>query len=211
VLWQAIAIDTFALYILLAHISQIPYYFSIIMVAFTFGNQVWHLLACFATLFFLCSTAAFWVGTQETIAREQYPESLKSIFSSQTIDALNQDVRLRSALLSLTEAIAQSSSDIGGYFHMESLKSFGANLTDGVNHIRYQQQSELKTRDLKDTTGTFRDLTTVGSTGGLNLTRGLSGALNSLENLVVDSLGTPALFLGIGLGYVGAIHFQRLN
>jgi hypothetical protein len=174
------------------------------MFAFASGKPVRDLLACFATLFLLYSSAAFWFGTQKTIASERYPDSLTAIFTTQTIDALNQDLRLRSTLLSLTEAIAHSSSDLGGRLRLESLKSFGSNLTDGVNNIRNRQQSELKRRDMKDDlSGAFRDLTGGAvSIGGLNMTGGLIGVLGSLGDMMVGSLGTPALFLGIGLGYV---------
>ena len=101
-------------------------------------------------------------------------------------------------------AIAYSSSDIGRRFRLESLKSFGSNLTDGVNNLRNKHRLELKRRDLKDDlSGAFRDLTGGAvSIGGLNMTGGLTGVLGSLGDLMVGSLGTPALFLGIGLGYV---------
>ncbi|KAG9195272.1 hypothetical protein G6011_00392 [Alternaria panax] len=172
------------------------------MFAFASGRPVWHLLACFATLFLLYSSAAFWFGTQTTIASERYPDSLTAIFAPQTIDALNEDVRLRSALLSLTAAVAHSSNDIGGRFHLESLKNFGSNLTNGINNIRNKHSSELKRRDMKDDlSGAFRDLTGGAvSIGGLNMTGGLTGVLGSLGDLMIGSLGTPALFLGIGLG-----------
>jgi hypothetical protein len=212
VLWQATAIDTFALLFLFAHVFEIPHYFFIIMFAFASGRPVWHLLACFAALSFLCSSAAFWLGTQRAIASEQYPDSLKAIFSTQTIDALNQDIRLRNALLSLTEAIAQSSSDLGERLRLEGLQSFGTNLTDSVNGIRNKQQSELKRRDLQDDiSGTFRDLTGAGDLGGFNLTGGLAGVLGSLGDLMAGSFGTPALFLGIGLGYVDAPDDEQTN
>jgi hypothetical protein len=174
------------------------------MFSFASGRPVWHLLACFATLFMLYSSAAFWYSTQITIASERYPDSLTAIFTPQTIDALNQDGRLHDALLSLTDAIAYSSSDIGRRFRLESLKSFGSNLTDGVNNLRNKHRLELKRRDLKDDlSGAFRDLTGGAvSIGGLNMTGGLTGVLGSLGDLMVGSLGTPALFLGIGLGYV---------
>jgi hypothetical protein len=178
------------------------------MFAFSSGRLVWYLLTCLATLFLLCSSGAFWFGTQRTFASEQYPESLTAIFSTQTIGALNQDMRLRSALLSLTEALAHSSSDIGDRLRLEGLKSFGSNLTDGVNKVRNKHELELKRRGLKDDIlSTFRDLTGAGDIGGFNLTGGLAGVLGNIGDAVVGSLSTPALFLGIGVGYV----FAHLN
>lgn len=211
-LWQATAIDTFAFWFLLAHVFEIPHYFLIIMFAFASERPVWHLLACFTTFFLLYSSAAFWFGSRGSFASEHYPDSLTAIFSTQTIDALNQDVRLRSALLSLTEAIALSSSDLGERLRSESLQNFGANLTDGIKHVRSKEGSELKRRDLQDDiSSTFRDLTGAGGIGGFNLTGGLAGVLGSLGDLMTGSLGTPALFLGIGLGYVGAHHNEQTN
>jgi hypothetical protein len=62
-----------------------------------------------------------------------------------------------------------------------------------------------------DLSGAFRDLTGGAvSIGGLNMTGGLTGVLGSLGDLMVGSLGTPALFLGIGLGYVHISPAQRI-
>ncbi|KAI4694137.1 uncharacterized protein J4E84_002718 [Alternaria hordeiaustralica] len=91
--------------------------------------------------------------------------------------------------------------DIGEKLRSESLQNFGANLTDGIKHVRSKEGSELKRRDLQDDiSSTFRDLTGAGGIGGFNLTGGLAGVLGSLGDLMTGSLGTPALFLGIGLG-----------
>ncbi|KAI4698970.1 hypothetical protein J4E81_004860 [Alternaria sp. BMP 2799] len=91
--------------------------------------------------------------------------------------------------------------DLGERLRSESLQNFGANLTDGIKHVRSKEGSELKRRDLQDDiSSTFRDLTGAGGIGGFNLTGGLAGVLGSLGDLMTGSLGTPALFLGIGLG-----------
>ncbi|KAL1795620.1 hypothetical protein ACET3X_005844 [Alternaria dauci] len=68
--------------------------------------------------------------------------------------------------------------------------------------MRNKHQQQLKRRHMQDDlSGAFRDLTGGAvSIGGLNMTGGLTGVLGSLGDLVVGSLGMPALFLGIGLG-----------
>lgn len=193
-------------------VETILHYLFIIMFAFACGRPVWHLPVCFAILFLLYSSAAFWFSTQTTIASKQYPDSLTAIFSTQTIDALNQDVQLRGTLLSLTEAIAHSSSDVGEQLRSESLKSFGTHLTDGVRNVRNREKSEMKRRGLKgDISGAFKDLIGAGGVGGFNLTDGLAGVLGSLGDLMVGSLSTPALFLGMGLGYVVAHLGEQTN
>ncbi|KAF1939792.1 hypothetical protein EJ02DRAFT_513567 [Clathrospora elynae] len=174
------------------------------MFAFIDGKRVWYLpLAFFATVFLLCSSVGFWLGGHAFSSIERYPDSLTAIFSTSTIDALNQDPRLHGALLSLTEAIAQSSTDLGGRLRIESLKNFGTNLTDGVVLVRAKQQSELKKRGIFDDIQQALGAITGGNSGGaggLNLGGVLSGLLSRLGGSLADSLGTPALFLGIGVG-----------
>lgn len=172
------------------------------MFAFVSTKPVWYLLACSSIVFLFCSSVGFWFGGQKPIISEHYPESLRAIFSTETIDALSQDPRLHDALFSLTEAIARSSTDLGKRFNSEGLRSFGTNLTDGVGHVRSKFQLDVKRRDLlEDISGAFGDSMGVGG-AGLNLTGGLTGILGSLGDSIAGSLGTPALFLGIGLGYV---------
>ncbi|EFQ87027.1 hypothetical protein PTT_17605 [Pyrenophora teres f. teres 0-1] len=186
------------------------------------GRPVWYLLASCAALFFLFSSCEFWTE-QIFSTTEQYPNGLNAIFSTRTIDALNNDPRLSSALLSLTEAIALSSTTLGQRFRSDGLKNFGTNLADGINHVRSEQRTELKKRSFFDEVGNFfgglagggvsgarggPSVAGLNSTGvlgdllaglgdsiGLDFTGGLSGILGSLDQ--------PALFLGIGLG-VGA-------
>ncbi|KAI1539769.1 hypothetical protein PtrSN002B_008844 [Pyrenophora tritici-repentis] len=192
------------------------------MLALDRGRPVWYLLAFCTALFLLFSSCGFWTGRIFSPI-EQYPDGLNAIFSTRTIDALNNDPRLRSALLSLTEAIALSSTTLGQRFRSDSLKNFGTNLTDGINHMRSEQRKELKKRSFFDEVGSFfgglaggggsgarggPSVAGLNSTGvlgdllaglgdsiGLDFTGGLDGILSSLDQ--------PALFLGIGLG-VGA-------
>ena len=211
----------FHLHLLFAYASEIPPTYVVIMLVLNSGRPVWYLLACCTTLFLIYSSSVgFWTGrtSNET---GQYPDGLTAVFSTPTIDALNQDPRLRSAILSLTEAVALSSSDLGERFRSDSLKNFGASLADGISHARSEEQTELKKRGFLDDLGNlFGGLAGGGRTAnggdsgaraGLNLTGGLSGLLNNLENSVgmsltgglekvLGSLDQPALFLGIGLG-----------
>jgi len=198
-----------------------PHY-VVVMLVLDPGRPVWYPLACCAVLFLLYSSVGFWTGRTYN-ATSQYPDSLTAIFSTKTIDALNQDPRLRSAILSLTEAIALSSADLGERFQSDSLKSFGTNLGDGISHARSKQQTELKKRGLFDDLGNlFAGDGRTGNGGvagtrggpsvaGLNFTSGLGGLLCGLGDVigldftgglngVLDSLNQPALFLGIGLG-----------
>jgi hypothetical protein len=168
------------------------------MFVLTPGKPVWYLpLALLAISFLLYSSIGFWFGQHGSGNSIRHPDSLLAIFSPNTIDALNEDPRLRGAVLSLAEAIAQSSTDLGERLRYQSLKDFGANLTDGVAHVRTKQHTELKRRTMDDMSTAWRSL--MGNdTGGTNLTSGLSGILKGLT----DSMGTSALFLGIGLGCV---------
>lgn len=180
---------------------EIPFIHFLIM--FASGKPVWYLPFAFLLLLFLLfSSLAFWFGEQHITSNALYPQGLTAIFSPQTIDALNQDPRLQDALLSLSEAIAQSSTDLGERFRFESLKSFGTNLTDGVSQLRALQQNDMKKRGLLDDLGQAFGNLIGGGAGGLNLTGGLSGIIGGIGGSLVDSLSTPALFLGIGLGYV---------
>ncbi|RMZ70059.1 kinase isozyme mitochondrial precursor [Pyrenophora seminiperda CCB06] len=171
----------------------------------------------------LVPAVGFWTG-RISHATEQYPDGLTAIFSTHTIDALNQDPRLRSAILSLTEAIAHSSTDLGERFRSDSLKNFGTNLTDGISYIRGKQEIELKKRGFfDDLSNLFGSLTSGGNGGvvpnargaaGPNLADRLGDLLSGLGNSIglnltsgldniLGNLDQPALFLGVGLG-VGA-------
>jgi hypothetical protein len=149
--------------------------------------MVWYLLTVCVTGFLLCSSVGFWFGQRVSNGGERYPETLTAIFSTRTIDALNQDAQR---------------------FRVEGLKDFGTNITDAVGHVRNRHQSELKRRGtLDDMSEAIANLTGV---RGLNLTGGITSLLGSLGDSVAGSLGTPALFLGIGLGYVCPLAIEHL-
>lgn len=155
------------------------------------------LSSCVLAIFLLYSSIGFWFSSHPESNNRQYPDTITSIFTPQTIDALNTDPRLRDALVSLTTAIADSSIDVGQRFHFANLLSFGTNLTQGVKQIRAFEGAHLKQRELTEDIGqAFSNV--VG--GGSNTSGGLSGILKGIGGAAIDSLTTPALFLGIGLG-----------
>ncbi|KAF1836476.1 hypothetical protein BDW02DRAFT_238432 [Decorospora gaudefroyi] len=166
------------------------------MFTFASGKQVWYLaLVLSAIAFLLYSSVSFWFGGPNFSHSERYPKSLTTIFSAPTIDALNQDLRLRGALLSLTESIALSSTDLGERFRLHSLKSFGSNISNAAKHVR---QSELRRRGIMDDIS--QGVGNLTGAGSLNSTNGMNGLISSLRDSIAGSLDTPALFLGIGLG-----------
>ncbi|KAH7071834.1 hypothetical protein BKA63DRAFT_418271 [Paraphoma chrysanthemicola] len=167
------------------------------------GKLVWYLPFVCVGFTLLCTVLVLHHDKHAASHIANYPASLTAIFTPETIDALNHDPRLQDALLSLTEAIAETSTDLGDRFRFQHLKRFGANLTDGITHLRVKQQSAKRKRGLlQDLSGTFGQLLGGnGGAGGLNLTGGFSGILGGLGGSLADSLTTPALFLGIGLGY----------
>ncbi|KAH7084117.1 hypothetical protein FB567DRAFT_75732 [Paraphoma chrysanthemicola] len=167
------------------------------------GKPVWYLPFAFIGFsLLLCTVLVLHHDKHAASHVANYPASLKAIFTPETIDALNHDPQLQDALLSLTEAIAETSTDLGDRFRFQHLKRFGANLTDGITLLRSTQQFAKRKRGLlQDLSGTFGQLLGGnGGAGGLNLTGGLSGILGGLGGSLADSLTTPALFLGIGLG-----------
>ncbi|KAF2034210.1 hypothetical protein EK21DRAFT_108249 [Setomelanomma holmii] len=167
------------------------------------GKPVWYLpFALLAFAFFFCAFVGLRFSILVPSPSTRHSASLTSIFSPNTIDALNRDGRLQDALLSLAEAIAETSTDLGDLFRFQHLKRAGSNLTEGVMQLRAAQRSKLAQRGLlQDMGATFGQiLGDAGGAGGLNLTGGLSGILGSLGGSLTDSLSTPALFLGIGLG-----------
>src|SRR3954466_6192531 len=105
-------------------------------------------------MFLLYSSVGFWTGRTSNVT-EPYPDGLTAIFSTRTIDALNQDPRLRSTIISLTEAIALSSTNLGERFRSDSLKNFGTNLADGISHVRSEEKTELKKRGFFDDLGSL--------------------------------------------------------
>ncbi|ENI01923.1 hypothetical protein COCC4DRAFT_52618 [Bipolaris maydis ATCC 48331] len=164
------------------------------------GTFTWCLLAFSAIFFLSYSSVGFWISGQNPDVTSDYPHGLTAIFSTRTLDSLNQDPHFHDALLSLTAIVAHSSADLGGKFGWEELRSFGTNLTDGVSRIRDKQQRRHKRQDpLANFGASLEDLLSGLGIGG-NSSCGLTNILGCLGDSLTDSLGTPALFLGIGLG-----------
>jgi hypothetical protein len=137
--------------------------------------------------------------------------------SSKTIDTLYEDAQLRSAFLSITEQLGQTSNLIGEHFGIDSVRDFGAELADNAVELRKRQDTEQNEKR-----GLFADLGKAvqgfigggagGGAGGLpgafeallpkglNLTGGISGVVSRLGDTIVNGLPTPALFLGLGVG-----------
>ena len=160
------------------------------------------LLASFTIFFLSYSSVRFWLSGQSLVATNEYPKGLTAILSTDSIDALNRDPRFQDALLSLTAVVAHSSAEMGKRFGWEELTSFGTNLTDGVDRLRSDQQHKKKRSGIVDDIGT----TVQGLLGerivAQNSSCGLTNIRGCLADIFTDTVGTPALFLGIGLGYV---------
>ncbi|XP_014554401.1 hypothetical protein COCVIDRAFT_39714 [Bipolaris victoriae FI3] len=164
------------------------------------GKLTWCLLAFSAIFFLSYSSVGFWISGQSPDTTGDYPHSLAAIFSTRTLNSLNQDPQFHDALLSLTAIVAHSSADLGGRFGWEELRSFGTNLTNGVGRIRKKQQHRRKRQDPLANFGASLDDLLGGLGLGGNSSCGLTNILGCLGDSLTDSLGTPALFLGIGLG-----------
>lgn len=144
------------------------------------------------------------------------------VVSRGTIDALQKDTHLEHTVLSLTESLAESSSKFGDRYNVEGLKAFARNLTTQVERLRQVRPQPKKKRGFLEDLGnlftggessdnnTGGILSELGNALGLgedgNSTGGLGGLLqdgiSSLTDSIIGGLETPAMFLGIGLGYV---------
>jgi hypothetical protein len=169
---------------------------------FAAGKPVWYLpFAILAIAFFLFTIVG--LGYDRYIFvnnHEPYPDSLTAILSKDTIVALKEDARLHHAILGLTESIARTSSEIGQRYGFEGVKSFGTNLTESITELRKRHDVKGRKRGLiDDTSQAMKD---VLSGLGVNVTGGVSSIVGNLGNALIDGLATPALFLGIGVGYV---------
>ncbi|KAF2187913.1 hypothetical protein K469DRAFT_748752 [Zopfia rhizophila CBS 207.26] len=142
---------------------------------------------------------------------------LEQFLSSNTLDALNKDVRLHHTIFSLTQTVADTSAKLGEEYDSEGLRSFARNLTQRLSLLR-DAQPQRRRRGLIDSLGnaiTGGGANSQGGNGGQGLLSSLTGGggngtgglggvlqegLSSLGNSIVGGLDTPALFLGIGLG-----------
>ena len=181
------------------------------------SRPVWYLpVAILTVTFFLYASVGLWFS--EWIASDfqtQRTSALSSILSAETIDALYEDARLHHALLSLTEAVAKASNDYGESYSSDGLKKFGKTLTEEVARLQ-STAPQKKKRGLFD--GVLGGGTGAGAGPGGEQTGGFGGILAGIGNAlgigggeangtglgdqVLSGLSTPALFLGIGIGYV---------
>lgn len=179
---------------------------------FASGKPVWYLpFAILTVVFFFYASSGLWIdGWRSVGVKTEYPDSLTAIFTPETIDMLYKDARLHDALISLTTAIAETSSNVGDRYGFQNIKDFGQSLNEVTAHVRNTQQSGNHKRGFFDLIqnafggGGGRNSSGVGLSGllGINVTAGIGGIFSSLGSQVAVSLTTPALFLGIGVGYV---------
>jgi hypothetical protein len=173
---------------------------------FAAGKPVWYLpLVAFATAALLFTFARL-AYDRYIFAQSLYsdPEDLTTFLSAETITALKNDARLHYALLSLTETIAHTSSDLGQTWGLTSVQEFGHALTENIAELRKRHDVQSQKRGLLDDLGQAVKGLLGGA--GLNTTGGLGGILGDFGNALTEGLATPALFLGIGVGYVVCIH-----
>lgn len=181
------------------------------------SRPVWYLpVAILTVTLFLYASVGLWFS--EWIASDfqtQRTSALSSILSAETIDALYEDARLHHALLSLTEAVAKASNDYGESYSSDGLKKFGKTLTEEVSRLK-STAPQKKKRGLFD--GALGGGAGAGAGPGGEQTGGFGGILAGIGNAlgigggeangtglgdqVLSGLSTPALFLGIGIGYV---------
>lgn len=168
----------------------------------TAGRSVWYLpFAVFATVLFLFTFAG--LGYDRYIfthTLDSNPEGLTTFLSLDTITALRDDARLHHALLGLTESIAKTSSDLGQNLDLDGLQGLGRALTEGVAELRKRYNVQSQKRDVLDGMGKAVEDLLGGA--GVNTTGGLSAIVGNLGTALTEGLATPALFLGIGVGYV---------
>jgi hypothetical protein len=173
---------------------------------FAAGKPVWYLPLAVCAIAALVFTIFRLGYDRYTFINHQnaYPGTLTTFLSVDTITALKEDARLHHALLGLTESLARTSSDIGQRYGFEGVKSFGTFLTDSVTELRKRHDIKSPKRGLVDDMSQAMG-NLLGGTS-LNTTGGLSAIVGNLGSVLSDGLATPALFLGIGVGYVQQYH-----
>lgn len=188
------------------------------------SRTVWYLpIALVTVTLLLYASVGLWFNELT-----EHQNAFASILSQETIDALYGDERLNHALISLTETVAQASTNFGESYNLEGPKEFGKNLSVEVARLRASQtQRRGKRGFLQDlgnmlsgsggtgdgqqgqqgqSGGLLSELGNALGLGGGNGTGGLGGllqgGLSSLGDSIIGGLATPALFLGIGIGWV---------
>lgn len=181
-------------------------------------------LTIFLVSFLLFGTIATWYSGWSSGSlqyRYQRQEAGLSVISPATLEALYDDTQLHRTLLDLADRVADASSNIGHAYDSEGVRKFAGDLTRRISELRGAVPPKRKRGFLEDlgnlvTGGGKTDtaagggvLSSIGNAlglGGGNGTGGIGNLLqqgiSSLGNQLLGAAGTPALFLGIGLGYV---------
>lgn len=197
---------------------------------FAKSTSVWHLpVALLSVSLILYLLAGSWFSAW--ISGDFQPkraDGIYGILSPETVDALYEDARLNEALLSLTEAMAQTTENLGEKLDSDGLRSFSRNLTEQLAKMKIAQPQRRKRGLLEDlgnmitgggntnnqqgqqgqqgAGGVLGGLGDALGLGGGNGTGGLGGllqqGLSGIGDSIIGGLATPALFLGIGVGYV---------
>jgi hypothetical protein len=169
---------------------------------FAAGKPVWYLpLAVFAIAVLLFTFAK--LGHDRYIfthTSDSNADGLAAFLSADTISALKDDARLHHALLGLTETIAHTSNNLGQTFGLGGVQEFGHALTESITELRKRHEVTSQKRELLD--DLRQAAKSLLSKAGLNTTGGLDAIVGNLSTALTEGLATPALFLGIGVGYV---------
>ena len=168
---------------------------------FAAGKPVWYLplagILIAAVLFTLALGYDHYNFAQD---RQRHLDTSITFLSTNTLTALKEDARLHHALLELTDSIAHTSSDVGRQFGFEGLEGFGTTLGESIAELRRRDDAGYQKRALLDDVSEAMGSLLGGL--GVNTTGGLSAIVGNLGSALTQGLATPALFLGIGVGYV---------
>ncbi|KAF1926890.1 uncharacterized protein M421DRAFT_394471 [Didymella exigua CBS 183.55] len=167
------------------------------------GKRVWHLpLAVFAIAALLFTFAGLGYDRYVfTNTLNSNTEGFTAFLSADTITAIKDDARLHHALLSFTESIAHTSSDLGHRLDLSGVQEFGHALSQSVVELR--KRHDVRSRKRSSLDDVSQVMESLLFEMGLNTTGGLSAIVGNLGTALTGGLATPALFLGIGVG-VGA-------
>jgi hypothetical protein len=133
-------------------------------------------------------------------------ENQAGYLSSKTLAALNGDAQFQSTLVSLTEQLAQASSELGARFGVESVRTFGAELASDVVELRKREALKLEKRGFfADAASAFQSLAADNdAAGGGGIMATLEGAIAKKFNLTG---GIQGIVQGIvpGLNLTGGL------
>jgi hypothetical protein len=138
--------------------------------------------------------------------------ALDAFFSPETVDTLYEDARRHRTLLSITEAVARASMDLGEEHGSEGLKRLGKNFKEKSTRMKRMEMPEKR----KDTTnnantGQLQQSGLLGTLKALlvgNSTVGFDSFFEGLGDRLTSELATAALFLGTGLRCVHSLRLQ---